>query len=278
MFCTSPATRGDSSESKPGASVDVNGKMEYGSAPGPLNGRDTSRGPGAFCTPGWEIHPARLVEDINRVFLCIAQSSGRVTRDSRRLRRICLDFYLMGRTRQRPTLACWEELLQLQPTQTQCLRATLMEVSHRPPRGEDGFIEAPNVPLHRSALECDVSDDGGEDDSDDDGSTPSDVIEFRDSDAESSDGEDFIVEEESEESTDSCEPDGVPGDCYRDGDGCNTPSPKRPQRAIERYAGAETAEYTAAKALTALGEGGVDWKRRRHEAPRRHDIPPPHGV
>ncbi|AAG27238.1 unknown [Cercopithecine alphaherpesvirus 9] len=237
--------------------LDIHGAREYGSVTPGLHSNDLEHGPGAFCAPPWSLDVARLVKDINRMFLCIARASGRVTRDSRTLRRICVDFYLMGRLKQRPTVTCWEELLQLQPTQTRCLRATLADVARRSPITEE-FIDPPDIPLHRIALECDVSDDATSN-SDDDQSTTSEEVVFENPDDECCTEEEFIIEEESENTSDDGSEDVestldenecIEGQTY-------APLTKRPRTITARRNALDSnasVEHMAAKILTELRE------------------------
>nr|AAB35790.1 ICP22/ICP27 [Equid alphaherpesvirus 1]ABD24099.1 IR4/UL5 fusion protein 1 [Equid alphaherpesvirus 1]ABD24103.1 IR4/UL5 fusion protein 1 [Equid alphaherpesvirus 1] len=116
-----------------------------------------ARGPGAFCAPPWRPDVNRLAGDVNRLFRGISTSSIHVTEDSRTLRRALLDFYAMGYTHTRPTLECWQSLLQLLPEQSFPLRATLRALNSED-RYEQRFLEPPSDPPNTLfGEECDVS-------------------------------------------------------------------------------------------------------------------------
>ncbi|AIL02982.1 regulatory protein ICP22 [Equid alphaherpesvirus 3] len=118
-------------------------------------------GPGAFCAPPWRADVNRLAARLNRLFRCIATSSLDVSRDSRALRRVALDFYAMGYMHQRPSRRCWEALLQLTPEQCLPLRATLRAINSEESY-EQRFLDPPE-PLAEPLFgeECDVSADEG---------------------------------------------------------------------------------------------------------------------
>nr|WHI94970.1 regulatory protein ICP22 [Equid alphaherpesvirus 1] len=139
-----------------------------------------ARGPGAFCAPPWRPDVNRLAGDVNRLFRGISTSSIHVTEDSRTLRRALLDFYAMGYTHTRPTLECWQSLLQLLPEQSFPLRATLRALNSED-RYEQRFLEPPSDPPNTLfGEECDVSGDESpsEEEEEDEASGESSVSEF----------------------------------------------------------------------------------------------------
>ncbi|BAV93193.1 regulatory protein ICP22 [Equid alphaherpesvirus 4] len=133
---------------------------EYGLPLSPRSLRPyLSRGPGAFCAPPWRPDVNRLAGDVNRLFRGISTSSIHVTEDSRVLRRVLLDFYAMGYTHARPTLECWQALLQLMPEQSLPLRATLRAINSED-KYEQRFLDPPSKPPKTLfGEECEVSGD-----------------------------------------------------------------------------------------------------------------------
>ncbi|QBN85178.1 regulatory protein ICP22-like protein [Phocid alphaherpesvirus 1] len=159
----------DSSRSIPASLPGGENHMEYGA---PISMEELepylTRGPGAFCAPPWHINLPRLMSDINILFRCFSTSSINVSEDSRILRRLLLDFYILGFTQQRPSQECWEALLQLSPEQSRPLRATLRDINTRKPY-EETFLHPPkNKPNVMFGEECDVSGSESEDDDYDD--------------------------------------------------------------------------------------------------------------
>nr|ARE29865.1 regulatory protein ICP22 [Canid alphaherpesvirus 1]ARE29878.1 regulatory protein ICP22 [Canid alphaherpesvirus 1] len=160
-----------------------------------------NKGPGAFCAPPWHINIPRLMSDINILFRCFATSSINVSEDSRTLRRILFDFYVMGFTRQRPSKECWEALLQLSPEQSRPLRATLRDLNTHEPYDQKFIFPPKNKPHIMFGEECDVSGSESEDDYEVYTSDDSfiDNSSYKDSSSEDSD----TIEDSSEESENS---------------------------------------------------------------------------
>ncbi|AID52791.1 regulatory protein ICP22 [Falconid herpesvirus 1] len=146
----------------------------------PVNASDVigATGPGAFCSPPWTPDLRRMAADVNELFRCILASGLAPCRRFAILRRILLDFHMLGRMGWRLPREVWETVLQLSDGQSGPLRATLRDAEARSPRAfPERYVQGPypRRPTESYGEECEVSNDDYEDDESTDEDSQGDV-------------------------------------------------------------------------------------------------------